>query len=103
MTDAIKYDQNKLRYDLIPACSLEELVRVYTFGAGKYGDRNWEKGMSWGRIFGAIMRHLWAWWRGENTDPETGITHLAHAAWGCFALIAYVDRGSGTDDREEWA
>lgn len=102
MTDAVKHDQGKLRYDLIPAGSLEALVRVYTFGAGKYGDRNWEKGMSWGRVFGAIMRHLWAWWRGEDADSETGISHLAHAAWGCFTLLAYVDRGVGTDDREEW-
>lgn len=39
---------------------------------------------------------------GEDADSETGISHMAHAAWGCFTLLAYVDRGVGTDDREEW-
>uniref|UniRef100_UPI001E4FF338 dATP/dGTP diphosphohydrolase domain-containing protein n=1 Tax=Acetomicrobium sp. S15 = DSM 107314 TaxID=2529858 RepID=UPI001E4FF338 len=38
-----------LRYDLIPSDALRELAKVYTVGAEKYGERNWEKGMSWGR------------------------------------------------------
>ena len=87
-----KWDKGKLRYDLLPADSLEELAKVYTVGADKYSDRNWERGMSWGRVFGAIMRHAWAFWRGEENDPETGINHMAHAAWNCFALIAYSKR-----------
>lgn len=101
MKEAAKHDGGKLRYDLIPASSLAELARVYTFGAQKYGERNWERGVKFSRVFGAIMRHMWAWWAGEDTDRESGISHLAHAAWGCFALLAYVGRGSGTDDREE--
>lgn len=97
--EGVKHDDGKLRWDLLPPDALDEVVRVYTLGALKYGDRNWEKGMRWGRIFAAIMRHLWAWWRGERFDPETGITHLAHAAWGCLTLIAYEKRGVGTDER----
>ena len=85
----IKHDQDKLRFDLFSPVALEEVAKVYTFGAKKYGDRNWEKGLKWGRVFGAIQRHLWAFWGGEDKDPETGILHLAHAAWGCLALIHY--------------
>jgi hypothetical protein len=73
------------------------------------GDRNWELGMSWGRVFGALMRHLWAWWggRGPTTksflfgdlDSETGMSHLWHAACCIAFLVAYEERGAGTDDR----
>jgi Domain of unknown function (DUF5664) len=92
-------DAGKLRYDLLPADALEHLVAVYTDGAAHYGERNWEKGMSWSRCFAPIMRHLWRWWRGEHYDQKSGHPHLAHAAWGCLALLAYELRGAGTDDR----
>lgn len=98
-TDARKYDQDKLRFDLIPAYPLEALAAIYTFGANKYQDRNWEKGIKWSRIFAAIMRHLWAMWRGEWLDPESNMPHAAHAAWGCFALLEYSRTKPDFDDR----
>jgi len=95
----IKHDQNKARYDLLPPELLEATAQVLTFGANKYGSRNWEKGMSWGRVFAAVMRHLWAWWRGERADAETGYSHLWHAACCIAFLIAYEQRQVGEDDR----
>ena len=98
-----KDDEGKARFDLLPPDALWEVVRVYTFGAGKYGDRNWEKGIRWGRVFAAICRHLFAWWLGERHDPETGLSHLAHAAWGCKTLLAYELRGmTEFDERKTW-
>lgn len=94
-----KHDQNKTRYDLLPPELLEGTAAILTFGANKYGDRNWELGMAWGRPFGALMRHMWAWWRGEGKDPETGKSHLWHAACCIAFLMAYEERGIGTDDR----
>lgn len=76
-TQGQKFDTGKPRYDLIPTGPLEEVARLYTFGARKYGERNWEKGLSFGRVFGALMRHAWAYWRGENSDRETKCHHLA--------------------------
>lgn len=94
-----KDDSDKLRYDLIPPETLEALAWILTFGAKKYGDRNWEKGMKWGRPFAALMRHMWAWWGGYNLDPETGKSHLWHAL-ACLAfLVTFEERGIGTDDR----
>jgi len=95
----IKYDEGKLRYDLIPGDALESLVEVYTFGSKKYDDNNWRKGLSWNRVFGAIMRHLWAWFRGEDSDKESGLPHLAHAAWGCFTLLSLAKTNIDYDDR----
>lgn len=95
----VKYDTGKTRYDLIPGDALDELARVYTMGAQKYQDHNWAKGMKWSRVFGAMMRHAWAAWRGEDYDPESGLLHWAHVAWGAFTLINYTRNRQEFDDR----
>jgi hypothetical protein len=99
MSEGNKDDAGKARHELIAPEFLDGLARVLTFGARKYGDRNWENGMSWSRPFGALMRHMWAWWRGENFDPETGESHLYHAACCLMFLAAYFERRHGKDDR----
>lgn len=99
--DALRYDEGKIRYDLLPADSIQELARVYTKGAAKYAERNWEKGMSWSRCFGSLMRHAWAFWRGETHDQETGCHHMAMAAWNCLALCSYDMRQIGEDNRPQ--
>jgi len=95
----VKYDEGKARYDLIPGDSLHELAKLYTMGAAKYGDRNWEKGMKWGRIFRAMVGHAWSFWRGERFDPDDGQHHLASVAWCALALMSYDMREIGDDDR----
>lgn len=96
-----KDDDGKLRYDLIPADPLDELARVFTIGARKYGDRNWENGLAWGRVFAALMRHGWAWWRGETHDPEDGQHHLASVAWCALVLMQFENTHPGLDDRAD--
>lgn len=98
-SEAAKFDGGKSRYDLIAAHPLELLARVYTFGAKKYADEDWRKGIGWKRIFAAMMRHAWSWMRGEDLDPESGLPHLAHAAWGCFTLLEYSQTCKQFDDR----
>lgn len=99
MTEGRKDDKEKIRMDLLPPEFIEAVAVILTFGANKYEDRNWEKGMSWGRVFGALMRHLWKWWGGEDKDPETGYSHLWHAACNIAFLVAYENRKIGVDDR----
>lgn len=99
--NAVKYDDGKPAFDLIPAKALEEVAKVYGFGAQKYARRNWEKGLNWCRVYGAILRHAMAWMRGETLDPETGLHHMAHAAFGCLALVEYHYTNAGKDDRKE--
>lgn len=96
-----KDDSGKLRYDLLPPDALDEVARVFTIGAAKYADRNWEKGMSWGRVFAALMRHAWAWWRGEQYDPVDGQHHLSSVVWCGLVLLAFDLRKTGTDDRSK--
>jgi hypothetical protein len=95
----LKYDTDKTRYELLPPELMHAVADILTFGAKKYSDRNWELGMEWSRPFGALMRHMWAWWRGDGVDAETGKSHLWHAGCCLAFLIAYEQRGIGKDDR----
>ena len=97
--EAAKHDAGKARFDLIPARPLQELAMIYTQGAQKYEPRNWERGMDWGRVYAAIMRHLIAWHGGEDNDPEDGLSHIAHAAWGLFTLMEYAQTHPDLDYR----
>jgi len=96
---ATKYDGDKIRLDLLPYDAIEEIGKVMTQGAKKYRDRNWEKGMTWSRLFASTLRHLFAFWRGEKVDPEFGISHLAHAGCCILFLLAHKMRKIGVDDR----
>lgn len=89
----LKYDQGKTRYDLIPPEVLEAIGRILTYGAEKYGDRNWEQGgIGYSRYFAALMRHMWSYHSGEQLDPESGMSHLWHAACNIAMMIATVER-----------
>jgi hypothetical protein len=87
------------RFDLIPVRPLWALAEHYGRGALKYADRNWERGYSWSFSFAALMRHAWAFWRGEDTDPETGSPHMAAVAWHAFVLMEYARTHPEKDDR----
>lgn len=94
-----KNDDGKAPMHLIAPEFMFALANVLGYGAKKYSDRNWEEGMDWSRVFSATQRHIWAWWGGEDFDPESGFSHLWHAAFGIMVLIAYDKRNNGTDDR----
>lgn len=97
--EGTKHDDQKARFDLLPAGPLAQIANVLTYGAGKYTDRNWEKGIRWGRVFASTMRHLWAFWRGEALDKESGLSHLAHAACCVLFLMEYCETRRELDDR----
>ena len=100
-SEARKDDGLKLPLELLPPDALEAIAEILAFGKAKYGARNWEKGMAWSRPFGACLRHLFAWWRNEPRDAETGKSHLWHAGCCILFLIAYEARSTGTDDRPQ--
>jgi hypothetical protein len=100
LAQGVKYDEGKLRLDLVPVDALREIAKVLTFGANKYADRNWEKGMKYSRVYGALLRHVTSFWGGESVDPETGISHLAHAGCCLMFLLAFEQREmTDFDDR----
>lgn len=98
-TQGVKYDSDKLRFDLIPTSPMEEIVKVFTMGAMKYKDRNWEKGMKWSRPLAALERHLHSFKSGEDFDQESGLLHLAHVAVNAMFLLQYYKTFPQGDDR----
>ena len=103
MTEGIKLDMGKERMDLIPPQLIKEVARVLEFGAQKYGDYNWYGGIKYNRMYAAAMRHMLAFWEGEDCDPESGIHHLAHAATNLAFLLQFISeyRG-GLDNRPQY-
>lgn len=99
MKGGYKADTGKPRFDLLPPEVMEGYARALEYGARKYSERNYEKGMNWGRVFGAAMRHMWAFWRGEEFDKESGLHHLESALFSIGALYVYTKRKIGKDDR----
>lgn len=86
--EGIKHDTGKLRYDLLPPESVQEIVKVITFGAEKYGDRNWQLLSNFNsRYVAAAMRHIESYRMGNHIDSESGLYHLAHAATNLIFLI----------------
>ena len=100
-----KYDAGKARWSLLPFDGLSGIVQVLMFGASKYGERNWEKGIEYDRVFDALQRHLTDWWqkndkgKGPGKDADTGYSDLWHAGCCILFLITYEARGIGKDTR----
>ncbi len=95
----IKYDKDKPRMDLLDYQQLFGIAEVLTYGAEKYSPYNW-KGLKASRIFAALQRHLAAFWSGEDRDPETGLSHLHHAAANLMMLNGVIrDNPEDLDDR----
>ena len=89
-----KKDDGKLRYDCVPDDAEREVVRVLTFGAGKYASGNWAHVPKARRRYSAALRrHVSAWRTGERVDPESGCHHLAHAICCALFLLALDLRG----------
>ena len=101
LKEGTKFDGDKLRYDLIPPGPLKKLAFVYTMGAKKYDDRNWEKGIKFCRLFGALTRHAWQWFAGERYDSD-GQHHLSSVAWCAFSLMELEETKPEFDDRPEF-
>lgn len=85
-------NKGKIRFDLIPPEVDLALAEVLTKGAEKYADRNWEKGMPFVEgMLASLKRHINAWEMGEDTDSESGLSHMAHVLTNA-AFIVTLER-----------
>lgn len=96
-----KFDGGKERFDLIPVKPIMHLAKLYAKGADKYGVRNWEKGIEYGRLYSAAERHMKKYWGGEKYDPIDGQHHLVASIWNLMAIMEFEDTHPEMDDRWE--
>lgn len=96
MTDnyhAAKFDKDKQRPDLLlVGCpvAIADMVAVLTSGAVKYSAHSWRNVPdAQERYRAAMLRHVLAFCSGEDTDPESGHPHLAHAAVNAAFLLEF--------------
>jgi hypothetical protein len=83
----VKHDDGKSRMDLLSPVWLEGVGQVLSFGAKKYGDHNWRRGLTLCRLLAAALRHTFKFLAGENLDPESGLPHLHHAS-ACLMMAS---------------
>jgi hypothetical protein len=96
---ALKFDTDKLPLHLLSTEAMNQTAAVLKFGAEKYAEHNWRKGFAWSRPLSAAMRHITAFNAGEDTDPESGLSHLAHAACCIMFLLEFEKTHQDLDDR----
>lgn len=92
--------RSKPQLHLVPPPALLRMAKVMELGAAKYGPYNWrEKAVGYTTYVSAALRHLLAALDGQDIDPESGQSHLAHVA-SCMAILLDADEcGALIDDR----
>lgn len=98
----LRYNQGKLRYDLVQPHAHRDMVEVLTYGANKYFDRNWENGLTWTSVLASLKRHIAAFEQGEDYDigeGGSGMLHVANAACNIHFLNAFYYTFPQGDDR----
>lgn len=98
---ALRHDTGKVRMELLPPLPLEGTAAVLAFGAKKYGEHNWMKGMKWSRAIGSLLRHLYLFIGGEELDKESGLPHIDHVACNAMFLQQYYRKNKDLDDRNK--
>lgn len=98
---APKFDEGKVRFDLIPVYPITEIAKTFNYGATKYFRDSYRTGepIEWSRTFASILRHLYAFWSGVDTDEESNMLHLAHAATQTMILLEHSKFNKEKDDR----
>lgn len=89
-------------WQVLPRWVMLLVGRVMQIGAAKYGAFNYRESNVWAMTYvDAIERHMQLWQDGEDDDPETGVSHLAHVIAGCAILLDTQANGRLGDDRQK--
>nr|DAU76344.1 MAG TPA: hypothetical protein [Caudoviricetes sp.] len=84
----------------VPPIAMFHLGKAMSDGMRKYGKMNYrEKKVSSSIYYDAALRHLMAWYDGEQIASDSGVHHLGHAM-ACMAILLDAEAlGQLNDDR----
>lgn len=101
MSEFKKNDTDKPKFDLLPMDLLSDVNKILEYGAAKYGIENWKRtdGFKLSRCYNALLRHMIAFWNGEDTDKESGLSHIDHAMCNLLFLKYHLNNTPAADDR----
>lgn len=90
----------KTPFSVIPANVIGELGLAMLEGARKYGRHNYRiAGVRASIYYDACLRHLTAWWEGEDIDLDSGMSHIIKAMTTLVVLRDSMVQGNWQDDR----
>lgn len=99
MSTGVKHDTEKADMSLLSSIAMFKVAEVMTFGKKKYSANNWRGGIAFTRLLAASLRHIFAYLGGQTKDPETGLSHLAHASCCLMMLLEFETTKPELDDR----
>ena len=86
-----------------PTGGIREMGKVFELGATKYGRYNWRLHQVSATVYyDAAWRHLSAWLDGEDLDPESGVSHLAHVM-ACMTILMDAEKHGMLNDNRPHA
>jgi hypothetical protein len=84
----------------VPANVLAEIGVAMLEGASKYGRHNYRAaGVRASVYYDAALRHLMAWWEGEDFDPDSGMSHITKLLACMTVLRDAMHQDMWEDDR----
>lgn len=90
----------KTPFSTVSAPVIAEIGVAMAEGARKYGRHNYrDVGVLASVYYDATLRHLTAWWEGQDIDPDSGLSHITKALASLTVLRDTMIRGNWRDDR----
>lgn len=94
-----RFNEGKLKWSLVSWKALEPLVQVLMFGAQKYDNHNWKKGLKYTEVCESLQRHLNSFIEGEDEDKESKLSHIGHILCNAMFLSYMFLFRKDMDDR----
>lgn len=90
----------KLPVHLVPPALMLGAAEAMADGAAKYGPYNFRDSVIAADVYmGASLRHLFAWWDGEDVAADSGVHHLKHVAACIGLMLDTIGKGNFDDNR----
>lgn len=90
----------KVPFSTVPSEVTAEVGLALLEGALKYGRHNYRSvGVRASVYYDAALRHLTAFWEGQDTDPDSGLSHIVKCLACLYVLRDSQHMGNWVDDR----